>query len=179
MSNKPVSKRTRFEVFKRDGFVCQYCGDHPPAVVLHLDHINPRKNGGGNDESNLLTSCDACNLGKGAKLLSDAPPSLKSKAKDVREFEEQLRGYRHAMDAKRSRLEQETWEVAEVLVPGSSQTGFDRRWFMSVTRFVEMLGVYEVIDAANIAYSRIQRSEYQRFRYFCGVCWKKDKDAQA
>lgn len=31
-----ISKRLRFEVFKRDGFVCQYCGNHPPAVVLHF-----------------------------------------------------------------------------------------------------------------------------------------------
>ena len=34
-----LSAKLRFEVFKRDSFVCQYCGSHPPQVVLHVDHI--------------------------------------------------------------------------------------------------------------------------------------------
>ena len=36
-----ISKRLRFEVFKRDRFECQYCGQTPPAVILHCDHIIP------------------------------------------------------------------------------------------------------------------------------------------
>ena len=30
---KPISKKTRFEIFKRDGFSCRYCGAHPPEAV--------------------------------------------------------------------------------------------------------------------------------------------------
>lgn len=55
---KGLSKRTRFNVFKRDGFTCQYCGAHPPKVVLHVDHITPVVEGGGNDIDNLVTSCE-------------------------------------------------------------------------------------------------------------------------
>jgi hypothetical protein len=66
-----LSKRVRFEVFKRDKFTCQYCGAEAPSVVLHIDHINPVAKGGKNDILNLLTSCAACNGGKGARAISD------------------------------------------------------------------------------------------------------------
>jgi hypothetical protein len=69
MPRKPVGKSLRFEIFRRDGFTCQYCGQQPPDVVLHVDHITPVVEGGTNDEMNLITSCQDCNLGKGRKLL--------------------------------------------------------------------------------------------------------------
>ena len=62
---KQLSKGTRFDIFKRDGFMCQYCGRQPPEVVLHVDHITPVIEGGTNDPMNLVTSCRDCNLGKG------------------------------------------------------------------------------------------------------------------
>ena len=71
VKRKPLSKKLRFEVFKRDLFTCQYCGRKAPDVVLHVDHINPVKRGGRNDIMNLVTSCMDCNLGKGAKTLSE------------------------------------------------------------------------------------------------------------
>lgn len=42
---KSISKRVRFEVFKRDSFCCQYCGKSAPDVVLVIDHIDPVSNG--------------------------------------------------------------------------------------------------------------------------------------
>lgn len=33
---KSISKKVRFEVFKRDGFSCQYCGATPPGALLHV-----------------------------------------------------------------------------------------------------------------------------------------------
>ncbi len=65
-----TSKRLRFRIFQRDGFTCQYCGRQPPEVVLHLDHIRPVIEGGTDDELNLVTSCQDCNLGKGKQLLN-------------------------------------------------------------------------------------------------------------
>lgn len=68
---KSITKKTRFEVFKRDSFTCQYCGSKAPDVVLEVDHLNPVKHGGDNDLLNLITSCFVCNRGKSARKLSD------------------------------------------------------------------------------------------------------------
>jgi len=68
---KAIPKRTRFEVFKRDSFTCQYCGRKAPDVVLNIDHINPVSRGGDNDIMNLVTACHGCNAGKSDVPLSD------------------------------------------------------------------------------------------------------------
>jgi hypothetical protein len=68
---EPLSKKIRFEVFKRDSFKCQYCGRSAPDVILNVDHIIPVVAGGTNDIMNLITSCFDCNSGKGARQLSD------------------------------------------------------------------------------------------------------------
>lgn len=66
-----LSKKIRFEVFKRDSFSCQYCGRKSPNVILEVDHINPVKRGGKNDMMNLITSCFDCNRGKSDRVISD------------------------------------------------------------------------------------------------------------
>lgn len=68
---KPLSKKTRFEVFKRDNFTCQYCGSKAPDIILEVDHIHPVKEGGENDMMNLITSCFNCNRGKSKNKISD------------------------------------------------------------------------------------------------------------
>lgn len=73
-SNKrrAISEKTRFEIFKRDAFTCQYCGVQPPQAILHVDHIIPVASGGGNASENLITACQSCNSGKGARSLSES-----------------------------------------------------------------------------------------------------------
>lgn len=66
-----LGKKILFEVFKRDSFTCQYCGAKAPDVLLHVDHIISVVNGGRNEITNLITSCFACNSGKGGRALSD------------------------------------------------------------------------------------------------------------
>lgn len=80
MSRKPLGKKLRFEVFKRDSFTCQYCGAKAPDVILHVDHLSPVSSGGSNDILNLITACDACNLGKGARAISDNAEVEKQRA---------------------------------------------------------------------------------------------------
>ena len=69
---KPIGKKLRFEVFKRDSFTCQYCGRKAPNVLLEVDHIKPVAEGGDNSIINLVTSCRDCNRGKGKRKLSDS-----------------------------------------------------------------------------------------------------------
>lgn len=76
---KPVSKKLRFEVFKRDSFCCQYCGRSAPDVILEVDHLKPVAEGGKNTMLNLITSCRDCNRGKGKTLISDNQAVVKQK----------------------------------------------------------------------------------------------------
>lgn len=89
---KSLSKKLRFEVFKRDSFTCQYCGGKAPDVLLHVDHIEPVSKGGDDDILNLITSCKACNLGKGARRLSDTTVMDKrhEQLEELQERKEQL-----------------------------------------------------------------------------------------
>ena len=80
VKRKSISKKMRFEAFKRDSFKCQYCGKSSPGVILHADHINPVYEGGKNELTNLITSCEDCNFGKGKRKLSDTTTVEKQKA---------------------------------------------------------------------------------------------------
>lgn len=167
---KSLSKKTRFEVFKRDGFACQYCGAHPPSVVLHADHIAPVVDGGGNDIDNLVTSCEPCNLGKGRNSLNAIPQSLYEKSAEVREREEQIKGYEFVMAQKRARIDGNAWKIMGLFYPGQSSVPRDS--FMSTKRFIERLGFDEALESAEIALVA-PTSQNSKFKYFCGVCWNK------
>lgn len=59
---------TRFNVFLRDRFRCQYCGRTSPAHDLTFDHVVPRARGGRTSWQNVVAACQSCNLRKGSKL---------------------------------------------------------------------------------------------------------------
>lgn len=92
MAREPISKKLRFEVFKRDKFTCQYCGRAAPDVLLHVDHLQPVAEDGTNDILNLITACRDCNLGKGSRELSDDSAVIKQKKQldELQERREQL-----------------------------------------------------------------------------------------
>jgi hypothetical protein len=170
---KAISPKTRFEVFKRDGFKCLYCGAHPPGVLLEVDHIVAVVEGGAHDMDNFATACWNCNRGKGARDLKTAPKTLAAKARETQEREAQLLGYQAILEAKRDRIEDELWRVADALVPGSSKDGMSRDWTASIRRFNELLGVHSVLEAVDIALAAPTYTDKRLFRYFCGVCWNR------
>jgi len=90
MARAAIKKSLRFAIFTRDGFACRYCGQQPPAVKLVIDHIVPVVGGGGNDEENLITSCDGCNSGKGAKPLGSTAPNETDAIRRAQEHREQV-----------------------------------------------------------------------------------------
>ena len=110
---KPLSKKIRFEVFKRDKFTCQYCGRMAPEVVLHIDHIKPVAEGGGNDIMNLVTACSDCNLGKGKRELSDDSVIMKQK-RMLDELEERKQQLEMMMEWKNGNLEIENQKIHEL-----------------------------------------------------------------
>lgn len=168
-----LSKRARFEVFKRDGFTCQYCGEAPPRVILEIDHVVPICEGGEDEEWNMITACFNCNRGKAGIPLSIVPKSLAEKAAEVEEREAQLAGYREIIQARVERIEDDMWQVAEILFPRWEEDGVRRNYLQSIKNFNSRMDLHEVIDAAEIARANIGYSDNRRFRYFCGVCWRK------
>lgn len=167
---KSLSKKLRFDVFKRDEFQCVYCGAHPPSVTLQIDHIHPVAEGGSNKIENLITSCQPCNLGKGAKLLSNVPISLKEKASLIAEQEQQLKGYYEVIKEREDRLEKEMWMIADIIETDSPVNGMKNDWLRSIKRFLTHLGFYDVKDAAEIARSKFKYGGKKTFLYFCGIC---------
>lgn len=176
---KQISTRQRFEVFKRDGFVCQYCGAHPPTAILHVDHIHPVKDGGTNDQDNLITSCVSCNLGKSAVPLNSVPQSLKDKAALIKEQERQIAGYNEIFMQKRRRLEESAWEVAMALENDQQLELYSTARLRSIKLFVEKLGLPQTLDHAERAYDRVDVRTDGGFRYFCGCCWNDIREAES
>lgn len=67
---------TRRHVRERAGHRCEYCHlpeSQSPVAKLQIEHILPRKHGGGDDPANLGLACIACNLHKGANLTGIDP----------------------------------------------------------------------------------------------------------
>ena len=64
---------TRFNLFLRDSFRCQYCGSKGD---LTFDHVLPRASGGVTSWENVVAACSRCNLKKGSKSLRRAGLSL-------------------------------------------------------------------------------------------------------
>src|SRR5689334_6349542 len=56
---------SRRNVYLRDDFTCQYCGERRATKDLNLDHVTPRSRGGRATWENLVTSCRRCNFAKG------------------------------------------------------------------------------------------------------------------
>ena len=63
---------TRFNVFLRDGFACQYCGESGLALALAFDHVIPRSRGGRTTWQNIVAACGPCNLRKGGRTPQQA-----------------------------------------------------------------------------------------------------------
>lgn len=65
ISERPAQNISRFSIFKRDNFTCQYCGKTvKDGIKLHVDHMIPLIKGGSNNRTNLITSCQKCNSEK-------------------------------------------------------------------------------------------------------------------
>ncbi|MBM9593058.1 HNH endonuclease [Roseitranquillus sediminis] len=65
---------TRFNLFLRDEFACQYCGS---KGELTFDHVIPRSRGGVTSWDNVVAACATCNLRKGSRSLRKAGMSLR------------------------------------------------------------------------------------------------------
>ncbi|HMO42833.1 MAG TPA: HNH endonuclease, partial [Phenylobacterium sp.] len=82
---------TRFNLFLRDGFSCQYCGS---PEDLTFDHVVPRSRGGRTSWENIVTACARCNLAKGGRAPQEAGMRPFTPARRPQGHELQERGRR-------------------------------------------------------------------------------------
>lgn len=61
-SQRQIDNRIAWEVFRRDGFLCRYCGRQEPLTV---DHVIVWEAGGATVADNLISSCGKCNRTRG------------------------------------------------------------------------------------------------------------------
>ena len=167
-----VRPRNRFEVFKRDGFQCQYCGRRVPDVTLEVDHILPKVEGGKDAMSNLITSCFECNRGKGPVRLSEGAPSLnyRKMAADARERKRQVLAY---YEAEKAGARQVSDMVEDLADHWQRSTGLacTMSYRARLHTFVGKLGPERVREAVNLTAAK---GGWLRnpFGYFCAICWK-------
>ena len=170
-----LSKKTRFEVFKRDKFTCQYCGRMAPDVILEVDHLKPVAKGGDNSMLNLITSCKECNRGKRDIELSDDTSVKKQQAqlKMLAERKEQLEMILQWRDGLKQIENESISAVTKVIEDrtGCSVTddgkGLIRKW-------IREFSLIEVLDATEIAinqyYNKTKSSLEFAFNKISGIC---------
>ena len=170
-----LSKKIRFDVFKRDFFACQYCGNTPPAVILEVDHVHPVSKGGDNDIDNLVTSCFDCNRGKSAELLEIIPTALIDKTKLLQEKEEQLKAYKRLLTRKKHRENIDIDDIQEIFNLYYPDSYFTESFRLSIRlSFLQELDPLTIHDAMRMACERTNTADGAS-KYFCGVCWNKIK----
>src|SRR3546814_2173885 len=95
---------TRFNLFLRDRFRCQYCGSHDD---LTFDHVIPRALGGRTTWENVATACAPCNLRKGGRTQAQAHMALAARPERPSSWEIKENG--------RGRAEEDTTEFKTLM----------------------------------------------------------------
>lgn len=173
-----VSKRTRFEIFKRDKFCCQYCGRTPPTVVLEVDHVTAVSNGGSDDETNLLTSCFDCNRGKSNIPLGVVVPGVAERLAREQEIADQVEAYNAFLMDRRKKQDD---DIEEIGMHWFNQWHKKKNRFVfgtarqtSIRTFLKYLPKAVILDAIERSHAKIHvygDNDEKCFKYFCGVCW--------
>lgn len=167
-----ASKKIRFEIFKRDGFKCAYCGKSPPAVILEVDHIEPKAKGGKDDINNYITACFDCNRGKRDIPLEKIPTQLQENLEVLREKETQLREYRRFIAKIEKRLVNDFDEINDIYSTQYPGWGLSAQFKnVSLRRFLQLLPKHRVSEALNIAIIKWPNNKDRVIPYFCGICW--------
>lgn len=168
---KAISKKTRFEVFKRDNFTCQYCGKTPPDVMLEIDHLKPVSKNGSDNINNLITACFDCNRGKSNIEINRIPNSLQENYEILHERQEQLKEYQKIIAAIERNYVKNIERVNTIFNDWFADQGLtDKFKRTTVKLFLKKLPHNKVFDAMDIACSKIHKPD-QAIKYFCGICW--------
>lgn len=168
------SKKLRFSIFKRDNFTCQYCGKAPPNAILEVDHVVSRKDGGGDEEINLITACFTCNRGKGKRSVGVdklRKGGLKKEIEILKEEKDQLVAYydflkqRNKYEKQKLNVFQAAWKEASGDSNSLTESGLK-----SIIRLTENYRAEDIFRAIKITWDKKWGDNHNdQFKYMCGV----------
>ncbi len=174
---KPLSKKVRFDVFKRDYFQCQYCGNTPPSIVLEVDHIHPVSKGGDNDIDNLITACFDCNRGKRAESLNSIPQTLSDKTEMMLEKEAQLSEYKKIKTKISRRKNREVEKLNGLFNSHFKECTLNKTTKIKIkSQFLPHIDIDDLLESMEFACSRLVGEPDEAYLYFCGICWNKIRE---
>lgn len=171
-----LSKRLRYEVLRRDGFKCRYCGATPEQSELRIDHVVPESLGGRTEPANLATACDPCNSGKSS--VPPEAPVVEQVADDALRWSSAMERAAAAMEAKLKERDDQNFVLLEewtsFTFSKSDEDVFpmDPNWKSTIAR-LRAAGLSDrlLIEAVRVAMGASRVAIDNRFRYFCGVAW--------
>lgn len=174
-----VSKRLRYEVLRRDGHTCRYCGAKAPDVEITVDHVVPVALGGKDEASNLVAACRPCNNGKtssspDAALVDDVSESAVQWAAAMKAAAARMLADIKGRQADRE-LFREWWNAWGVGEGKERHTiPLDPDWESTVDQFLAAGLPMEVLKTClNSAMRRKKIISDHKFRYMCGIAWRK------
>lgn len=174
-----VSKRLRYEVLRRDNHACRYCGAAAPDAKLTVDHVIPTALGGSDDPGNLVAACVDCNAGKSssnpdAPLVGDVSDAALRWGRAVAEAADTM-ATKLASERDIQAAFLDAWEDWKHGDPIKLWTvPLDKNWRESLSALLRRgLPLEVVIDCIGVAMRRDAVKLPDKFRYFCGVAWRK------
>jgi len=181
----PITKKIRFEVFKRDNFTCRYCGRKTPEVILEVDHIIPVSKGGTDDFENLITACFECNRGKGGELLTNVllEKDIHDETVLLAEREMQLAEYNYIRKRIREREDREIEELKAYFSENFNYPGYAEQSFQKIVptireclKYISYVDIMDFIDLAIERTSDDTRGMYHNdaaAKYLVGILRNK------
>ncbi len=175
-----VSKRLRFEVFKRDNHTCRYCGRSAPDVSLTIDHVIPVALGGPDQPDNLVTACAECNGGKSsvspdAPVVADVQEDALRWSRAIAAAAQQMLADQERRDANYEAFDRkwQSWTANGSPLPRPNG------WRQSLDAFMAAgLPLAVLLGCVDVAMANDKLRPENRFRYVCGIAWKKVAELQ-
>lgn len=181
---RPISKRLRYEVFRRDDYRCRYCGGKAPDVALTVDHVQPVALGGTDEPANLVTACAECNAGKS----SSAPdaPIVENVADDALRWAKAMERANEIQEKAAAKDREIHAPIIEAVDEKWCQWTANERtmprpddWEARVKGFAQQgLSSEVMVEAVQITMTAKGVYNKNLWRYFCGVCWRKIRERQ-
>lgn len=171
-----VSKRTRYEVLKRDNHTCRYCGASAPDATLVVDHVTPVALGGTDKPENLVAACKDCNSGK-----SSTSPDA-GMVDDVKQADlKWAQAIARVAEARAAETERRQVYLDSFLVEwdawrygwSDERAPLPSNWSVSLERFYELqVPADDIRRCVDIACGNDRIARHERFRYFAGCVWR-------